>query len=109
MLFWKTKDRNKGKPRVYYSMRKYKKKGYYDFLTDISEYFTLVQFMYYLGNANHDISVVGYWIFDLNYKIALLLYRYSLDKICAPSVSEEQVAEFEIVFTAVRFICSTSH
>ena len=29
--------------------------------------------------------------------------------IYAPSVGEEQVAEFETVFTAVRYICSTAH
>ena len=51
---------------------------------------------------NHDISVVGYWIFDSNYEKALVLNRELLDKICAPSVGEEQVAEFETVFTAVR-------
>ena len=35
----------KGKPRVYYSLRKYKKKGSYDILTDISEHVTLVKLM----------------------------------------------------------------
>ena len=55
-----------GKPRVYYSLRKYKRKGYYDILEDISEHVTLVQLMYYLGNVNHSISVVGYWIFYSN-------------------------------------------
>ena len=54
----------KGEPRVYYSLRKYKKMGSYDILTDISEHVTLVQLMDSLGNLNHDISVVGYWIFD---------------------------------------------
>ena len=33
------------KPRVYYSLVKYKKKGYYDILEDISENVTLVQLM----------------------------------------------------------------
>ena len=86
-----------------YSLRKYKKKGSYTILTDISEHATLVQLMDSLGDANHDISVLGYWIFDSNYKRALVLDRESLDIICAPSVGEEQVANFKTVFTAVRY------
>ena len=73
---------------VYYSLRKYKKKGFYDVMTDMSENVTLVQLMDSLGNVNHAISVVGYRIFDSNYKKALVLNRESLDMICAPSVSE---------------------
>ena len=61
-----------------------------------------------LGNVNHAISVVGYWIFDSNYKKALVLNRASLDMICAPSVGEEQADKFETVFTAVRYIFSTA-
>ena len=48
-------------------------KGSYDILTDISENVTLAQLMDSLENANHAISVVGYWIFDSNYKRALVL------------------------------------
>ena len=63
--------------------------GSYSILNDISEHVNLVQLMYYLGNINHSISIVGYWIVDSNYKKALLLTRESLDMICAPSVGEE--------------------
>ena len=49
--------------------------GSYDILTDISEHVTLVQLMDYLGNVNHAISVVGYWIFDSNYEKSLVLNR----------------------------------
>ena len=80
---------------------KYKKKGSYDIMSDISENFTLVQLMDSLGNVNHAISVVGYWIFDSNYKIALALNRESLDMICAPSVGEKQLVKFELLFNAV--------
>ena len=45
--------------------------------------------MYHLGNMNRAISDVGYWIFDLNYKRALVLNRELLDMICALSVGEE--------------------
>ena len=51
--------RNKGKPRVYYIPKKYKRKGSYDILTDISEHVTLVQLIASLVNVNHAISVVG--------------------------------------------------
>ena len=73
-------------------------------MTYTGENVTLVQLMDYLGNVNHDISVFGYWIFESNYKRALVLNRESLDMICAPSVGEEQVSEFETVFTAVIYI-----
>ena len=65
--------------------------------------------MDYLGNFNPDIIVFGYWIFDSNYKRALVLNIESLDIICAPSVGEEQVADFETLFTAMRYICLDAH
>ena len=58
--------------------------------------------MDFLGNVNHAISVVGYCIFDPNYKNALVLNMESLDMICAPTISDEKVDVFETVFTAVR-------
>ena len=73
---------------MYYSLRKYKKMGSYDIMTYISENVTLVQLMDYLGNVNRAISVLGYWIFDSNYKRKLLLNRQLLDMICALSVGE---------------------
>ena len=51
--------------------------GSYDILTYISEHVNLVQLMYYLGNVNHAISVVEYWIFESNYEKALVLNRES--------------------------------
>ena len=98
------RKRNKGKARVHYKLIKYKKMGDYKSLEDISENFTLVQLMDSLGNVNHDISVVGSWIFESNYERALVLNRASLDMICAPSVGEEQDAMFEKVYYAVRYI-----
>ena len=62
-----------------------------------------------LGNVNHAISVVGYWIFDSNYNRALVLNRELFDMICAPSVGKEQVAVSETVFTAVRYILLDAH
>ena len=71
----KNENKIKGEPKVYYILRKYKKKGSYDILKYISENVTLVKLMDSLGNMNHAIIVVGYWIFDSNYKISLLLNR----------------------------------
>ena len=39
-------------------------------------------------NVNHDISVVGYWIFESNHEKLLGLNKKSLDIICAPYLSE---------------------
>ena len=79
---------NKGETRVHYSLMKYKKKGEYDILENISANVTLVQLMDLLGNLNHAISVVGSWIFDSNDEISLVLNKASLDMICAPYVGE---------------------
>ena len=87
---------------------KYKQTGSYKILKDISENVTLVQLMDSLGNVNHAISVVGYWIFDSNYEKSLVLNMASLGMICAPSLGEEQAAKFETVFTAVRYIRSAA-
>ena len=65
----------KGEPRVYYSPRKYKNMGSFDIMIDVRENVNLVQLMYYLGNANHAISVLGYCIFESNYEKALVLNR----------------------------------
>ena len=81
--------------------------GSYDILKDISKHSTLVQLMYSLSKLNHAISVLGYWIFDLDYKITLVLNRELLDMICAQYVGEEEVATFETAFYAVRYILST--
>ena len=39
----KKENQPKGKPKLYYICSKYKKKGFYDILTDISKYVTLLQ------------------------------------------------------------------
>ena len=52
---------------------------------------------------NNAISIVGYWIFDSNYKKALFLTQEPLDLICSPSIGEEPVATFQSVFYAVRY------
>ena len=46
-----------------------------DILNFISENITLVQLMDSIGNVNHDIIIVGHWILDSKYKIALCLIQ----------------------------------
>ena len=69
----KNEKKLKGKQRVYDSLRIYKNMGSYDIITEISEHVTLFQVIYYLGNVNHAISVVWYWIFDSKYEKVLVL------------------------------------
>ena len=64
----KNKKKIKGKPIFYHSLGEYKNMVSYDILTYISEHVTLVQLIDYLGNVNHAISAVGYWIFESNYE-----------------------------------------
>ena len=96
--------RNEGEARVYYQLIKYKMMGDYKILEDISANVTLVQLMDSLGNVNRAIGVVGNWIFDSNYEIALVLNRASLDMISGPSVGEVQNVIFEKVYYAVRYV-----
>ena len=58
---------HKGEHHLRYNLKKWKKEGVFDILNNISENITLLQLMDTLGNVNHDISIVGYWIFDSNY------------------------------------------
>ena len=73
-------------------------------MEDVTANVTLVQLMDSILNVNHDISVVANWIFDSNYKRALVLIKASLDIFCAPFVGEEKNAIFEKVYYAVRYI-----
>ena len=104
IIFWKKKCKTK----VHYILIKYKQKGLYKILEDISENITLSQLIDSLVNVNHAISVVGYWMFYSNYTNSLVLNRELLDMMCASYVVEEQAAKFELVFTAVRYIHSAS-
>ena len=72
---------------------------------NISEHVDFVHLTAFLGNVNHAISVVWYWLFDSNYKRLLVLNRKSFDIFCAACVGKEQVAKFELLFIAVRHIC----
>ena len=75
----KNRRKIKGEQNLQYNLTIWKKNYDSDILNDISEDVTLVQLIDSLGNVNHDISVVGYWIFDSNYKKSLFLTQESLD------------------------------
>ena len=71
----KKKLRQKGEQHLIYNTKKWKNKGDFGILNDISENVTLVKLMDKLVNVNNDISIVGYWIFDSKYKKSLFLTR----------------------------------
>ena len=76
-----------GEQHLRYNLRKWKK-GDFDIISDISEFFTLVQLMVTLGNVNNNISVLGYWIFESNNERALHMTQESLDLVCYRSICE---------------------
>ena len=77
----KNRRKIKGEQNLQYNLTIRKKNDDFDILNDISEDVTLVQLTESLGNLNHAISIVGYWIFDSNYKKALCLTHEFLDVI----------------------------
>ena len=60
--------RIKGEQNLRYNLTIRNKNDAFDILNAIGEDVNLVQLMDSKGNLNHDISKVGYWIFDSNYK-----------------------------------------
>ena len=69
----KNRRKVKGENNLQYNMKIWKKNDASDILNEISEDVTLVQLIDSLGNVNNDISIVGYCMFDSNYKKALYL------------------------------------
>ena len=73
--------------------------GSFDILRDIIENVTLVKLRDSVGNFNHLVSIVRCWIFDSNYKRALLSTIYSFNIICFPLEGEVMIDVFEKYFT----------
>ena len=71
----KKRRKIKGEQNLQYNLTIWKKNDDFYILNDTSEDVTLVQLMDSLVNMNHAISILGYWIFDSNYKKALFLYK----------------------------------
>ena len=105
----KIRRRIKGEHDIIFNLKVWQKKYAFDILKNISEYITLVQLMYSLGNVNNAISIVGYCKFYPNYEKAMCLTKGSLDIICSPSVGDKQVAIFQSLFYAVRYIWAPIH
>ena len=95
-----------GEQNLQYNLTTWKKNDYFDIINVISEYVTLVQLTDFLGNVNHYISIVGYWIFDSNYKKSLCLTQEPLDIICSPPIGKKLVATFQSLFYAIRLSCA---
>ena len=87
----------KGEQHIRYNLKVWHKKDGFYILKNISEYVTLVQLMESLGNVNHAISILGYWIFYSKYEKALCPTQESLYLLCSPSIGKEQVATFQSV------------
>ena len=100
----KNRRRIKGEQNLKYNLTIWKKNDAFGILSYISEDVTLVQLMDSLGNVNHAISIVWYWIFESNYEKAICLIQKSLDIIFYPSIGEELIATFQSVFYAVIYI-----
>ena len=64
---------------------------------------TLVQLINTDVNVNNSVIIIGCFIYDFNYKIALTLIKYYLDIICSPSKGDKGMySEFKGVYYAVR-------
>ena len=75
-------------------MEQWKKIGTFDIMNNISKYATLVQLMDSVCNVNNAITVVGKWIFGLNYENSLLLNLDSLNLICGYSEEDGYFVKF---------------
>ena len=62
-----------GEQCLHYNINKWIKQVSFDILHYISKNVTLVQLMDTFGIVNCAVSIVGYWIFESNYKFSLPL------------------------------------
>ena len=69
----------KGEQNLQYNLTIWKEKDDYDITNNINDDVTLVQLMESPENDNRAVSIVGYFIFDSNYKKELFLTQESLD------------------------------
>ena len=83
------------------------KKCQFDIFHEISENIFFLQLMSSIGNFNHAVSIGVYWVFESNYKKAILLTLNLLNLVCYPLVGVEMFAMFEKLFYAVRYINNT--
>ena len=60
------KRKIKGEHNLRYNIKVWHKNDAFDILNKVSKYVTLVHLTDSLGNLNHAISILGYWVFDSN-------------------------------------------
>ena len=58
----------KGEQCLMYNTKVWHKNDAFDILNNINEYINLAQLLESVGNVNHAISILGYWISDSNYE-----------------------------------------
>ena len=68
--------RNPGEQHIFYNIKKWIKQGSFYIIYNIGEKVTLVHLMETIGNVNYQVSIVGYCIFEPNYKFLLQLKIY---------------------------------
>ena len=66
--------REKGDQHICYNMVKLKIGEFY-ILNDVSDHVTLFQLIDTSSNVAHDVSIIGCWIYDYNYKRSLTLIK----------------------------------
>ena len=66
------KESNNGKQHLRFKIIQ-RKKGILDAISDIIDHVALLQSIYSIENVNNYVSIFVKWIFDSNYKKALLL------------------------------------
>ena len=96
-----------GEQHLHYNIKKWKGQGIFNIHHEISENVVLVQFIDSVGNVNHEVSLVHYYIFEFNNKNELPLKIYSLNFVCSSFVGEGLNVRFETVFYAFRYINNT--
>ena len=96
--------REDGDQHLFYNMVKWKTGELY-ILNGISDHVTLVQPIDTAGNVNNLVSIIGWWIYDSNYKREIHLIKGSLDMIFYQYKDEKGMYdEFKDVYYAVRYV-----
>ena len=108
IMSWKTKWINRvSSVRLHYNTRKWKIQVSFEIPHEISEIVTLVQLMDSVGNLNHSVSIVCYWVLGSNSKKGIPLTLYSSNLVCSTSEGRVMFAVFVALFHAVRYINNT--
>ena len=75
--------RHSKKTKLVYEVVKYFKKKEYKYPKESSNYLTLVTLQGWSGDIGHCCTIMGGWIFDVNYPHSLPLCRELINVVCA--------------------------